>query len=191
MLISSNAARYYVNFPALFRFVWFFDCQCHMLLLLWCCRSTLLTCHVAVVFGFCSSLQQWLPGTLSVVVVGLWTELGIVASQTSSHNQQWWFIMFQMFCLSLPILFDSIFIFSMYFSTEGSFCRKEHSTVYESPCFSFLFYAWEVCMCPLNFKFTFFLSGIQFSHVSDLCASLVNWCGSGHRWAFTDFFLQW
>lgn len=102
-------------------------------MLLWHSRSTLLTCHIAVVFYFCSSLQQGLTSAFLSVAVALWTEVGIVASQTSSHHWQWWFIVFQLFCLSLPILFDSVFILHVYFYMEGSFCRKEHSTVCASP----------------------------------------------------------
>lgn len=105
------------------------DCQCHMLLLLWHSGSTLLTCHIAVVFCFCSSLHQGLTSAFLSVAVALWTVVGIVASQTSSHHWQW-FIIFQLFCLL--ILFDSDLIFCMYFYMEGSFSRKEHSMVCES-----------------------------------------------------------
>lgn len=100
-----------------------------MLLLLWRSRSTLLTCHIAVVFCFCSSLQQGLTSAFLSVAAALWAEVGIVAS---SHHWQWWFIIFQLFCLSLPILFDSVFIFCVYFNMEGSFCKKEHNMVCES-----------------------------------------------------------
>lgn len=43
-----------------------------MLLLLWHSRSTLLTCHIAVVFCFCSSLQQGLTSSFLWVAVALW-----------------------------------------------------------------------------------------------------------------------
>lgn len=148
-----------------------------MLLLLWHSRSTLLTCHIAVVFCFCSSLHQGLTSAFLSVAIALRTEVGIVASQTSSHHWQW-FIIFQLFSLSLPILFDSDFIFCMYFYMEGFFSRKERNglTWSVSP---FLLQPLLPLWCLVSWYVPshlqiYLISGIQLSLISEFSASLVN-----------------
>lgn len=134
-----------------------FDCQGHMLLLLWHWTSALLTCHVAVVFYFCSSHQCWLPSAFPSVTVALWAELGTIPSQTSSHHWQRWFITF---CLSLPILFNSVLIFCVYFYTDALSVGKNIAWSM-SRCFFPLLCMVSLCV-PSHLQICFFFQGFSF-----------------------------
>lgn len=140
-----------------------------MLLFLWRSRSTLLTCHIAVVFCFCSSLQQELTSAFLFS--------GSCFVNRSCYCGFPGFVsplIVVVYCLSLPILLDSVLIFHMCFYMEGSFCSKEQSIwVPFFPNHSCLFDTWWVGMCPLIFKFPV-CSGTQLSLVSEFFASLLN-----------------
>lgn len=155
-------------------------------------QITLLTCHVAMVFCFCSSLQQWLPSAFPSGAVALWTELSIVASQTSPRRWQ-----YSKRSVFLFLFYLILFLYSVCTFTWRTLSVGENivGSIEFLPYFFPLFYAWLFCVwCPLIFEFAFF-SGNQFSLVTALFASLVNArtsvCDSRRRWAFPGFFPQW
>lgn len=144
-----------------------------MLLLSWRCRSTLLTCHVAEVFCFCSSSAV----TAKCISIGDCCFVGrtwdcCFPEFIPPSTVVVYYIPDVLSFSSLSILLDSGFIFCMYFYRERYFCRKEPCMVYESFSFFFLFYA--LFVCALSSSNLPFFPGIQFSLVSELFASLVN-----------------